>query len=86
MFLVEEYAFDATKLADWAERELRECGIEIRLKTRATAISRAQDTALQVTLERDGQSAERLASRYVFNCTYSGLNQFGAIFRAPAPA
>ncbi|MFY2087788.1 FAD-dependent oxidoreductase [Achromobacter xylosoxidans] len=80
VFLVEEYAFDATKLADWAERELRECGIEIRLKTRATAISRAQDTALQVTLERDGQSAERLASRYVFNCTYSGLNQFGGDF------
>ena len=26
VFLVEEYVFDATKLASWAERELKECG------------------------------------------------------------
>ncbi|MEQ1531260.1 MAG: FAD-dependent oxidoreductase, partial [Methylococcales bacterium] len=27
VFLVQEYAFDSTKLAGWAERELEECGI-----------------------------------------------------------
>lgn len=37
IFLVEEYAFDATKLASWAERELREYGVQIRFETRVRA-------------------------------------------------
>ena len=79
VFLVEECAFDSSKLASWAERELKECGVEVRLEALVTAISKG-DNALKVTMrEKEGSEAE-IASRYVFNCTYSGLNQFSGDF------
>ncbi len=79
VFLVEEYAFDASKLANWAERELQECGVEIHLETRVTAISRG-DEALKVCARDEDGSESEIVSRYVFNCTYSGLNQFAGDF------
>ena len=80
VFLVEEYAFDSSKLASWAESELRACGVEVRFETRVTAISKGDHALLKVTMrERDGSEAE-ISSRYVFNCTYSGLNQFAGDF------
>jgi glycine/D-amino acid oxidase-like deaminating enzyme len=79
VFLVEEYAFDASKLASWAERELKECGVEIRLETRVTAISKCSN-ALKVTIRQESSGEGEVVSRYVFNCTYSGLNQFGGDF------
>lgn len=75
-FLVEEYAFDATKLASWAAKELEACGVQIRLKTRVTAISNGPHGGLQVTATPDRSDEDQYTSRYVFNCTYSGLNQF----------
>ena len=80
VFLVEEYVFDATKLATWAERELQECGVQVRLETRVTAISNGPRGTLQVTVLPDQGSEALIASRYVFNCTYSGLNQFKGDF------
>lgn len=71
VFLVEEFAFDATRLASWAERELDECGIDVRLDTRVTGLHRC-DGGIRVML---GDETEPITSRYVFNCTYSGLNQ-----------
>lgn len=78
VFVVEEYAFDACKLANWAERELKECGVEIRFETRVTAISKG-DNLLKVAM-REKTIVSEIACRYVFNCTYSGLNQFGGDF------
>lgn len=75
VFLVEEYAFDSSKLASWAEGELGACGVEVRLKARVTAISKGDKSLRVVVREKDGSEAE-IVSRYVFNCTYSGLNQF----------
>lgn len=80
VFLVEEFAFDSTKLASWAERELKECGVNIRLETRVTAISNSSNGALQVTVQPDNGVEELISCRYVFNCTYSGLNQFQGDF------
>ncbi|MHC8373100.1 NAD(P)/FAD-dependent oxidoreductase [Pseudomonas sp. MDT1-85] len=80
VFLVEEYAFDTTRLAQWALRELNESGVNIRLQTRAVAISNNSDNALSVTLAPEGKAQELITCRYVFNCTYSGLNQFGGDF------
>ncbi|WP_332765820.1 FAD-dependent oxidoreductase [Pseudomonas koreensis] len=79
VFLVEEHAFDSTRLAAWAERELAESGVKIRYQTCVKAISRATD-ALQVTLARPDGVSEQMTARYVFNCSYSGLNQLGGDF------
>ncbi|MHC8298799.1 FAD-dependent oxidoreductase [Pseudomonas sp. ZS1P83] len=80
VFLVEEYAFNTTELARWAQLELNESGVNIRLQTRAVAISNSSDNTLNVTLAPDGKTHELITCRYVFNCTYSGLNQFGGDF------
>lgn len=80
VFLVEEYAFDATQLAIWAERALGESGVQVRLATRVTAISRGPNEGLRVVLEPRQDGEAQVDCRYVFNCTYSGLNQFGGQF------
>lgn len=80
VFLVEEYAFDAKKLVSWAVRELEECGVQVRLGTRVSAISNGPDRTLQVVAKPDSGAEELLTGRYVFNCTYSGLNQFKGDF------
>ena len=80
VFLVEEYAFDATKLASWAERELKECGVQIRFETCVTAISNGPNGILRVAVQPDRGADELISCRFVFNCTYSGLNQFKGDF------
>jgi hypothetical protein len=80
VFLAEEYAFDATKLASWAERELKECSVRIHLEMRVTAISNGPNGTLRVSVQPNHGTEELISCRYVFNCTYSGLNQFKGDF------
>lgn len=79
VFVVEEYAFDSSKLASGAEADLRECGIEVHFGTRVTAITKG-DKSLRVGVFEKSGSEDEIVSRYVFNCTYSGLNQLGGDF------
>ena len=81
VFLVEEYAFDSTRLAEWAVEELRNAGVEVHYSTRALAISRSPaDKSLTVAIQSKSGGASSITCRYVFNCTYSGLNQFSGDF------
>ncbi|HEX9174204.1 MAG TPA: FAD-dependent oxidoreductase [Telluria sp.] len=80
VYQVQEFAFDATKLAEWATRELQECGVEVRTDVRAGAVLRAADQALQVTIDGGADGHCTVRAPYVFNCTYSGLNQLGGDF------
>ena len=79
VFLVEEYAFDSTHLAGWAQKELQEAGVEVQLSTRAMTVSRADSGMLVTTLDSNGVT-DTLQCRYLFNCTYSGLNQLAGDF------
>ena len=81
VFLVEEYAFDSTRLAEWAVREMLNADIEIHYSTRALAISRSPgDESLIVATQSKSVDALSISCRYAFNCTYSGLNQFSGDF------
>lgn len=80
VFLVEEYAFNAAKLAQWAERELRESGVHVALGTTATAIARAPGQRLELTARTSDGAETQLTGQYLFNCSYSGLNQLGGDF------
>jgi glycine/D-amino acid oxidase-like deaminating enzyme len=80
VFLVEEYAFDSTKLSSWAEHELKECGVEILLESSVTDILKGANSTLRVSVQPTHGVEELINCRYVFNCTYSGLNQFGGDF------
>jgi len=79
IFMVEEYAYDSTKLASWAISELEECGVIVKLSTRATSISSTKKR-LSVNILGDNDTASEILSRYVFNCAYSGLNQMEGDF------
>ena len=80
VFEVEEYAFDTTKLSAWAYQELQECGVELRFQMRVSGISEAAGGSLSVAMDGADGAKEALTALYVFNCTYSGLNQFTGDF------
>ncbi len=81
VFEVEEFALDTTKLAGWAEKELSEYGINILLNAQAKSISRAANNSnLKVTIDTRNENSLKISSQYVFNCTYSGLNQIRGDF------
>jgi glycine/D-amino acid oxidase-like deaminating enzyme len=80
VFMVEEYAFDSTKLANWAVSELQDCGVKILLESKVIEISKGPNETSQVVIQSDKQADQLITSRYVFNCTYSGLNQFKGDF------
>lgn len=80
VFQVEEYAFDSVKLATWAEKELNECGVKTKLQACVTSISNGPERTLRVDVQPNYGGAESISCRYVFNCTYSGLNQLNGDF------
>ncbi|CAG4887144.1 FAD-dependent oxidoreductase [Paraburkholderia saeva] len=77
VFLVEEYAFDASRLAAWAGNALDECGVQVRTGARVTEVVRGTGSALTVAVQHGDAACEPIPCNYVFNCTYSGLNQIG---------
>ncbi|WFE67741.1 FAD-dependent oxidoreductase [Thiomicrospira sp. R3] len=77
-FLVEEYAFDASVLAAWAQEQLKLAGIELLLSASVTEITNKQP-GLVVSYGYK-ESIQKISAEKVFNCTYSGLNQFGGDF------
>lgn len=81
VYQVDEYAFDSTKLALWAKHELQESGVQIRLGARVTAISRGPNETLRTTVICEPEIENIISTQYIFNCTYSGLNQFKGEFR-----
>lgn len=79
VFLVEEYAFDTTKLEQWAREELSKTDITVLYNTKVNSIS--TDTHnLQVQLTDNSGQQQHFSSCCVFNCTYSGLNQYQGDF------
>lgn len=80
VYQVQEFAFDSTRLAEWAVRELAEAGVTVRTGVRAGAVRRGADERLQVALDDHDNAGSLVHAPYVFNCTYSGLNQFGGDF------
>jgi glycine/D-amino acid oxidase-like deaminating enzyme len=82
VFVVEEYSFDATKLASWAKSELKESGVEVLYGATAVSVFRVPEGGFRVISRANRDGEERSHScRYVFNCTYSGLNQINGDLR-----
>jgi glycine/D-amino acid oxidase-like deaminating enzyme len=80
VFEVEEFSFDSVKLAEWAAQELQQLGIRVLTDTRATEFRRCSEGVLGISLKAHDDKDELLRSKYLFNCTYAGLNQFGGDF------
>ncbi len=80
VFFAEEYVFDATELARCAAEELAECGLPILFQTIANEICSTGPGRLNLKLTSVDGHTENIDCRYVFNCTYSELNQLGGGF------
>ncbi|MBN1083307.1 FAD-dependent oxidoreductase [Pseudomonas sp. 1079] len=80
VYWVNECAFDTSQLSIWASRELKESGVQVHYQTRVVAISKGRLAPLEVVVDLAQGEQQAFSCRYVFNCTYSGLNQFGGAF------
>ncbi len=74
VYLVEECAFDAELLANHARQELNDSTVEVRCNTTVEGIC-SLNKGLSVQCGSD-----EITTSFVFNCTYSGLNQLGGAF------
>jgi len=82
VYRVEECAFDALKLGRMLLGRLRRHDVDLRTGCRVTRVGAGSDQAVEVFFDSDGQE-NLLVSKYVFNCTYSQLNQILAASDLP---
>lgn len=78
-YQVDEYAFDTTKLSAWAMSELMESGISLRLGHKVVRMHKKSD-AYSLVIQSRNEDQVQIDARYIFNCTYSGLNQIAGDF------
>ncbi|WP_047022019.1 FAD-dependent oxidoreductase [Aliarcobacter butzleri] len=70
VFKVKEFAFDSKILKEIVLEKFEESKCELRVNTKVKSIEKNIDETINVYLEND----EPLNAKFVFNCTYSGLN------------
>ncbi|MCB0361506.1 MAG: FAD-dependent oxidoreductase, partial [Bdellovibrionales bacterium] len=84
VYLAQEYVFDITKLAPWLLRELGEACVEVLLGSHVESIHQEAGGISKPNIRVKMFCAQRgevwLSTPYVFNCSYSGLNQFKGDF------
>jgi len=74
VFEVKEYAFDSSVISDWANEELQASNVKILFNHKAVKISKSIERTTEVEVLTSG-NLMKIRSKYVFNCTYSGLKQ-----------
>lgn len=82
VFLVQEYAFDATQLARCMEAELDACGVIVCLDTQVIGVNARSEHCSTVSLRTKAGDERQVHGKYLFNCTYSGLNHLGGEFKS----
>lgn len=80
VFLVEEYAFDTTQLELWALEELKSANITVLFDSSVTSIKSTKPAGLITKVKDNKGNQQNIKSQMVFNCTYSGLNNFSGDF------
>lgn len=74
LFLVEEFAFDSMKLCEQLSYDLQTNKVKVELNAQVKAIS-CHSAKLRVEYQKENAIYTQNA-KYIFNCSYSGLNQF----------
>jgi hypothetical protein len=73
-------AFNALALREWATRSLKRCGVRVECSREVGGIHAEGDNAIVAVRSLTGDDEEGIRTRYVFNCTYSGLQAFSGSF------
>jgi glycine/D-amino acid oxidase-like deaminating enzyme len=76
VYETQEYAFDAAVLRQMLRERLVQSGVAVHLNTTITTIQSKGKAAPLVAIDENGNGIE---VDYIFNCTYSGLNQIQGI-------
>lgn len=74
VFVTQESAFDATRLASHFRQRLRECGIRVALGTQAIALRPRVGASELVTESSASHARSSWFADVIINCTYSGVN------------
>lgn len=74
IFHTEECAFNSVVLRDRMRERAAELGVEHHLQTKILTVREASHSRVLVDLETPA-GRETVQARYVFNCTYSSINQ-----------
>lgn len=74
VFEVQEYAFNATKLAEILGHQLRSLKVPVHLKTAVKSVSTENGHLLVQTIDQDGQMAS-FSAKEVYLATYATLNE-----------
>jgi len=77
VFAVEEFAFDAVKLAHRLRDELESAGVEVLLGHEVLSLARQGEGAVASIRAKDG-GALTVAAPLLLDCTYGRLGQFGS--------
>jgi len=80
VFRTQEYAFNAVKLKNRVLNELETASVEIQLNSQVVKVKDLDDLGMEVFIKSEN-NCDSVTAKYVFNCTYSGINQ---ILRASA--
>ncbi len=74
VFSTKEYAFDAVKLKARMFDELEKEKVEVKFNSEVLELKNSEDSGeIEVNFQTD-LDRQCIAAKYVFNCTYSGLN------------
>ena len=76
VFRVEEMAFNAAALRQWASRSISRCGIRLVNQTQVIDVVADEVGRGAKVSTRSTEGDDAYLARYVFNCTYSGLQSF----------
>ena len=74
VFKTQEYAFDAVKLKRRIQKELENANIDLSLNTHVNYVRETKSGNIDVSM-RTADTERCIRTRYVFNCTYSEINQ-----------
>jgi hypothetical protein len=74
VFVTEEFIFDANLLKELILKEINSNDVKLLLNTKATNITTDNFNKIQIEVIT-AKKSEVFTSNYVFNCTYSSLNQ-----------
>lgn len=78
VWIAEEWAFDATKLAARLAQELSDARVPVLLRHEAERVARGPGGLLLAARSLADGGARTIAAKRVFNCTYSSLNTLPA--------
>jgi hypothetical protein len=81
VFEVEEFVFDANKLREWAKDQLDKAGVTVICNSNVIEMNKDVEGELSLKFENNEKVMKELCSKFIFNCSYSGLNQFLGDFK-----